>query len=157
MPYKGDEMGRLALPLLLAITGLALVGCAGSSSHSSRPLTFKSAQAKLSRGYHLIVRRLSNSTTVEVTKQRAEAVALGKGKAAGVTAFLVSATDRGRTKVVAGKRKLLISDRPTWLVLIPDQQVPLLGPNTSGSYKATEAALVDARTGRWLEADELNN
>jgi hypothetical protein len=150
-------MGRLALPLLLTITGLAVVGCAGSSSHSSRPLTFKSAQAKLSRGFHLVVRRLPNSTNVEVTKKRAEAVALGKAKATGVTATLVRATDTARAKVVAGTRKLLISDRTAWLVLIPDQQVPLLGPNTSGSYKATMAVLVDAQTGRFLEADALNS
>lgn len=55
------------------------------------------------------------------------------------------------------KRKPLISARPSWLVLIPDQQVPLLGPTTTGSYTAAMAVLVDARTGRRLEADALNS
>ena len=75
----------------------------------------------------------------------------------GVTAFLVGATDTERTKVVAAKRKPLISARSSWLVLIPDQQVPLLGQTTTGSYTAAMAVLVDARTGRRLEADALNS
>lgn len=155
-------MKRVALLLLLTVTGLALAGCAGSGSHSSLapPVTFRSAQTVLSGRFSLVVSRLPDSTPVGVTKQQAENAALGKTKAAGVTATLVRATDTAYAKVVAGTPTLLISDRTVWLVLIPGQQVPIIypqGKSGPAAYAATMAVLIDAKTGHYLEAAALNS
>lgn len=155
-------MRRLALPLLLTITGLALAGCAGGSSHPSvaRPVTFKSAQTRLSGQFNVVVSQLPDSTPVKVTKQQARDAALGKARATGVTATLVKATNTAYSNVVAGRRKLLISDRTAWLVLIPGQHVPIIypyGKTGPATYKATMAVLIDAKTGQRLEAAALTS
>jgi hypothetical protein len=125
-------------------------------------MTFGAAQTALaSEGFHIVVTPLPRSTPVAVTKQRARNTALRHADAAAadgaVTATLVRATDYDRV-ATGGTRKLVIANRPAWLVLAPGQQVPIIypmGKSGPASYAATLAELVDANSGALLETAAL--
>lgn len=152
-----------AVPLILA----SLTAC-GSGHRAAAPLghrtaqppTLNSVRSYLGNCASLVFQRLRKQAGVQVDAHRAETVALHLNKRApapkGVSATLVRATDSTYcTTVPYGHCRLIIDNRPVWLVLAPNQQVPIMYPmGKSGppSYWATMATLVDARTGKYIEA-----
>jgi membrane associated rhomboid family serine protease len=157
--------------LVIYLASAAVAGLVGivfsafySPSASARQAPFVAAKTGLASEYHIRVNALPGSTPVGVAAGRAETVALKHTPGspagsipAGVTATLVDATYAGGYARVAanGTRTPLVLNRPAWLVLIPNQQVPIFYPNgKSGppSYTATMAALVDANSGHFILA-----
>jgi hypothetical protein len=127
------------------------------------PQPFDAAQTALASQYRIQVSPLS--AAVAIGEQQAEDTAVGQLDAVlppGITATLVDATDSGGDATVAsdGTRTPLISNRAAWLVLIPNQQVPIMyPPGKSGpsSYTATAALLIDASSGDFLLGAALTN
>jgi hypothetical protein len=124
---------------------------------------FEAAQSSLASDHNIDVQPLPASLAVAVSQQQAEDVALRQfGVAAGtsVNAMLVSATANAYAEVMPnGTRTLLVSNRAVWLVLIPNQQVPIHYPRgRTGppfSYTATLAVFIDANSGDYVMAPAL--
>lgn len=118
------------------------------------------AQSFLSQYDHTQFNLLPASTPVAVSAQQAETVAFQQQWGApgmSVSATLVNATVDGYCNEQAdGTCAPIISNRPVWIVMIPNEQVPVPGgPDHAGSdsITGTVAVLVDANTGAYLMAD----
>ena len=130
-----------------------------TSDVSKPPLTLEKARAQLSSGHGIEIRVLPTGTKLGVRQSAAVTTALehfGLSPSADVSAFAVAATATNYGDVQPdGTLKLRISDRPVWLVLIPNMEIPQSGPRgrpNPPSYTATLAVLVDATTGDYLMA-----
>ena len=134
------------------VIAAALSAC-GSGHPATEPLghrtttppTLSSVRSYLRNSASIVFSRLPKQAGMPVDARRAEAVALHLKRnapaAKGVSATLVR-----------------VGNEPVWIVLVPNQQVPITYPyGKSGppSYWATTATLVDARTGKYLEAAEV--
>ena len=71
--------------------------------------------------------------------------------------MLVKATDTAYGKERPdGTVDLIVSNRAVWLVLVPDQNVPIHGrQGPPFTYSATLAVLIDANSGDFLKAAAL--
>lgn len=141
------------------ISAIALV-VFGSAAARALPAPFNAVQSELSSRFRIEVTALSAETATSVTESDAESDALSEFGVAstqrGVVATLVSATDSSFAQTQSDGRSVpVLSNRPVWLVLIPDVQVPITCPpgrQCASSYTATQAVLIDAHTGAFLEA-----
>jgi hypothetical protein len=129
------------------------------SSDRPPPPALKAVQAQLSSGHGIEICVLPADAHLAVSQSAAVAIALerfGQSSSADVGAFAVAATATNYGDVQAdGTLKLRISDRPVWLVLIPNMEIPQSGPRGRPYppfYTATLAVLVDANTGDYLMA-----
>lgn len=150
----------LAIVAALAACGSSHRTAATVGHRTTAPPTLGSVRSFLTSHDNLVWHRLPKRGALPIDARHAEAVVLRrsrKGSAReGISATLVRATDTVYcTTVPYGQCRRIIEDRPVWIVLVPNQQVPIVYPRgKSGplSYWATMATLVDARSGTYLEA-----
>lgn len=152
---------RTSAAILVGVAIAVGIAMAVSRSQSAGAAStpFGAVQSYLAENDYIQAAAGPAAGTVSTSAQQAEDTALarfGTPGMSGVTSTLVSATNTAYCKPQAdGTCTPVISNEPVWIVLVPNQQVPIYGsasPAQSGSYTATIAVLVDALTGRYLEA-----
>jgi hypothetical protein len=153
-------MGKRTALVLLAATVLIAAACGSSSKPRATPPSLRAVQPYLAKYDYLHLRSLPPSATVRIGRRQAEKIASGKGWGAprmpGVSATLARVTDTGYCRLVHGKCRLLIRNRAMWIVLVPNQTVPVMGRRTGPiSYAATMAVLIDANSGKYINASAI--
>ena len=114
----------------------------------------------LATDYNIDAEPLASPVEIAVTRRQAEKVAIQRSDGSAATnidSMLVGATATAYGKERAdGTLDLIISNRALWLVLVPDQQVPVRGPGGPPfTYSATLAVLIDANSGAFLTSAAL--
>lgn len=136
--------------------GLAVLLFTASHAPAAPDSAIEAVRPQLAR-YGIKVSLWPPGSRIGVSRAAAEATALrefGVPLHHRVSALGVTDTDTHYARVQAnGDRTLLISGRKVWLVLIPNQRIPVLrGSAVQGYFNATIAVFVDADTGEYLKA-----
>ena len=163
---------RRVVLLVFAVGAVGVsLGAMASRSHPAQatlPSPFQAAQGALSSTYGIETAAAASTRDVTVTQQQAVKNALTKMSRplnAPAEATLVTVTD---THYVSHAHPgapgvPVLSNRPAWLVLITNFNVPIVrpykpgAPAGPGSYTATLAVFIDAHTGEFLEAASLSS
>jgi hypothetical protein len=148
----------------LAVVAVGIVAALLVASHAwsakARPPGFVIPAKKLARVKSQLRSRsainlssLRAGTTLRVSRSAAEATAVrrfGRPSKGKVSAFAALATDKAWAKRQPnGKFRLQMSDRPVWVVLIPNFSM-------MGYHGMTFCVFIDATTGAYLEGATTN-
>ena len=160
--FPATRRVRLAATLAALVAGGATIAVFLSQSAGAVATPLAAAQPYLSEYDHTQYTVLPVTTAVATTQLAAEAVALNQfgypnTAVSSVSATLVSATVDGYCNEQAdGTCPNIISNRPVWIVILPNQQVPLSSaPGHAASITGSIAVLVDANSGAYLMADVI--
>lgn len=151
------HFAEIGLVVLVAGIVAVLLAASHASSANALPSALVGAEAELSSVDDIHLTSLPAGTTPHISQAAAEATALrefGLPLTTSVSAYAVSDTDNAwGTPQSDGTMQLKISNRPVWVVLIPNQTVQAnlgSGQGTAPSETATLAVFVDANTGDFL-------